>query len=295
MYGNVLIGINGLAADRDAVALARALAPGHDHMALANVRLIDALESRGSSSAFDVAARQLSDELLERQGSALAPDAEVVGVAAASVGAGLHNIAEMRGADLIVVGSCHRSAVGRIFAGDDARSVLHHAPCAVAVAPAGYARGHGRIATIAAAYDGSPQSDVAVAHAVLLAAAVDAQAQARSVVELHVYGGGGWITAVSTLEDPATTIAAARERLGELEGVELEVIAGPVREELAALSERADVLVCGSRHQTTVKRVMLGSTSDFLARHAACPLLITPATDEPAVAAWHAHGDAAAV
>ena len=72
-------------------------------------------------------------------GRALAPDAEVVSIAATSVGAGLHNIAETRGADLIVLGSCHRSAGGRIFAGDDARSIVHHAPCAVVVAPAGYA------------------------------------------------------------------------------------------------------------------------------------------------------------
>jgi nucleotide-binding universal stress UspA family protein len=295
MYKRVVVGINGLAGDRDAVALAAALAPGQDRLVLAHVRVVEAVASRGSSAAFDVAARDGSGELLERQRSALAQDAEVVSVPATSVGAGLHDVAESRGADLIIVGSCHRSAAGRIFVGDDARSVLHHAPCAVAVAPAAYGNGSGRVGTIAAAYDGSDEGKVAVAHATLLAAALDAKVVARNVAELHVYGGGGWTFTAIPPEDPETAVAAARDRLGELPGVELEVIVGPVREELAALSERVDVLVCGSRHQPAVKRVVLGSTSDYLARHSACPLIITPAMDENAVTAWHEIRDAAAV
>jgi nucleotide-binding universal stress UspA family protein len=295
MYVNVVVGINGLPGDQDAVALAKVLGRGHDRFALAHVRLIEAVTSRGSSSAFDVAARDASSDLLERQRSALTPGADVVSIPATSVGAGLHEVAESHSADLIVVGSCHRSAVGRIFAGDDARSVLHHAPCAVAVAPAGYASGLGKTGKIAAAYDGSDESKVAMAHASLLAADLDAEVLTRTIVEPHVYGGGGWMSAVSALEDAESAVAAARERLGEVNGAELEVIVGPVREELAALSERVDVLVCGSRHQSAVKRVVLGSTSDYLARHCACPLLITPAVDEKTLTAWHNVRDAAAV
>jgi nucleotide-binding universal stress UspA family protein len=185
--------------------------------------------------------------------------------------------------------------VGRIFAGDDARSVLHHAPCAVAVAPAGYAGDPGKTGKIAAAYDGSDECKVAMAHASLLAADLGAEVVTRSIVEPHVYGGGGWMSAVSALEDAESAVLAARERLGEVNGAELEVIVGPVREELAALSQRVDVLVCGSRHQSAVKRVVLGSTSDYLARHCACPLLITPAADEKTLTAWHDLRDAAAV
>jgi nucleotide-binding universal stress UspA family protein len=49
----------------------------------------------------------------------LASDAEVVSIPATSVGAGLHDVADRRGADLIVVGSCDRFCGRRIFAGDD--------------------------------------------------------------------------------------------------------------------------------------------------------------------------------
>jgi hypothetical protein len=111
---------------------------------------------------------------------------------------------------------------------------------------------------------------------------------------LHVYGGGAWTSAAVALEDPETAVAAARERLGDPDGVELDVAVGTVREELAALTEQVDVMVCGSRHQAAVKRVVLGSTSDYLARHSACPLLVTPATDEMRVARWHGLRDAAA-
>ena len=48
------------------------------------------------------------------------------------------------------------------------------------------------------------------------------------------------------------------------------------------------MLVCGSRHEGAAKRVLLGSTSDYLARHSACPLLVTPAIDPERVASWNA-------
>jgi hypothetical protein len=53
------------------------------------------------------------------------------------------------------VGSCHRSAIGRVVSGDDANSTLHHAPCAIAIAPRGYDRAGGTMDTIGVAYDGS--------------------------------------------------------------------------------------------------------------------------------------------
>jgi nucleotide-binding universal stress UspA family protein len=294
MYANVVVGVDGLAGGRDAVALAEALAPAAVRLSLAHVRVRAEVLSRGSSGPFEIAEHELSGELLQRERSSCLSQAETVSAVATSVGAGLHDVAERRGADLIVVGSAHRSAVGRILAGDDARSALHHAPCAVAVAPSGYANGPRRIGTIAAAYDGSDESNVARAHAALLAARLGGQLVVRNVIELRVYGGGAWTSGAVVVPDPQTAVETARERLADMDGVEFDVTAGPVREELAALSERVDLLVCGSRHQGVVKRVVLGSTSDYLARHSACPLLVTPATDEQRVATWRELRSAAA-
>jgi nucleotide-binding universal stress UspA family protein len=297
MYRNVVIGVDGLSGGRDAVALAKTLAPANAALSYAHVRVMNALPFRGTPAAFDVAEQGRSRELLrrERRSSASEADADAVSVAATSVGAGLRDVADSRGADLIVVGSCHRSAVGRVLAGDDARSVLHHATCAVAVAPAGYADQPRREETIAVAYDGSDESKVALAHATLLAGDLGAKLIARNVVELRVYSGAGWTTGGVAIEDADTALAAARARLGDFDALELDAIVGPVREELTALSEQVDVLVCGSRHQSTGKRVVLGSTSDYLARHSACPLLVTPATDQKRVATWRELQKAAAV
>jgi nucleotide-binding universal stress UspA family protein len=285
MYTNVVAGVDGLSGGRDAVALAEVLA-ANGALSFSHVRVMAAVPSRGSPGVYDAAEHDRSRELLRHERTASRSDAATVSIAATSVGAGLHDVAERRGCDLIVVGSCHRSAVGRVLAGDDARSVLHHAPCAVAVAPAGYAGRPRQIEAIAVAYDGSEENEVALAHATLLAGDLGAKLVARNVVEPHVYGGSGWIPSAVAFEDPATAVAAARRQLADLDDVELEVIVGELREELTALGGQVDMLVCGSRHQTAGKRVLFGSTSDYLARHSACPLLITPATDAQRVATW---------
>jgi hypothetical protein len=57
-----------------------------------------------------------------------------------SPGRGLHEEAERRNADLIVVGSSSRSLLGRVWVGDDARASLNGAPSAVAIAARSYAQ-----------------------------------------------------------------------------------------------------------------------------------------------------------
>lgn len=282
MYTNVVVGINGTDAGRDVLALAGTLAPSLKELALVHVRVFQAPAPRGDGAAFGAETRGESVQLLRAEQQRFASAAETLSVLAPDVGTGLRDAAESRGADLMVVGSCHRSSVGRVLAGDDTRAALHRAPCAVAVAPRGYHECAKRPALIGVAYDGSPHSEVALAHARALARETGASVLARHVVPLKVYGAGGWAPAV--VEDPDVQIALAREQLGELGDVDLVVVIGGLGEELAAFSKAVDVLVCGSRHNGIVRRVALGSTSDFLARDCACPLIITPAavqTPEP--------------
>lgn len=275
MYTSVVVGIDGTEGGRDAVAAAEVLAPEHTLLALAHVRVLEAPALRGYSAAFDAETREESRRLLAAEQERLATFAETLSVMGADVGAGLHDAAESRGADLLVVGSCHRSAVGRVLVGDDTRAALHGAPCAVAVAPRGYGKREPHPQIIGVAYDGSPQSEVALAHARALAQAIGATVRALHVIALRVYGAGGWAPAV--VEDAEAHIARARQQLGDLGDAELSVVIGTSGEELAAFSETVDVLICGSRHNGIVKRVALGSTSDYLARHCACPLIVTTA------------------
>lgn len=68
----------------------------------------------------------------------------------------------------------------------------------------------------------------------------------------------------------------ASERLRSLTGVDGRVVVGPPADELLAFCERFDMLVVGSRGHGPLRRMLLGSTSDYLARTAPCPLLVLP-------------------
>jgi nucleotide-binding universal stress UspA family protein len=71
-------------------------------------------------------------------------------------------------------------------------------------------------------------------------------------------------------------LAEANKRVGQLPGVEGRAVYGLPGEELAAFGKDVDLLVVGSRGYGPVKRLVLGSTSDFLERHARCSLLVLP-------------------
>ncbi len=60
-----------------------------------------------------------------------------------------------------------------------------------------------------------------------------------------------------------------------------DVVYGGVGDELVRLSHDVDLMVCGSRGWGTVRRVLLGSTSDRLVRHAACPVAVAPRPETP--------------
>jgi nucleotide-binding universal stress UspA family protein len=55
-----------------------------------------------------------------------------------------------------------------------------------------------------------------------------------------------------------------------------EIAVGTPWKELALRSADLDLLVVGAHAYGPVRRLVLGSTSTRLARHAACPLLVTP-------------------
>ena len=71
-------------------------------------------------------------------------------------------------------------------------------------------------------------------------------------------------------------LAEANDRLKELSGVEARAVYGLTGEELAAFGDEVDILVVGSRSYGPVRRLVLGSTSDYLERHARCSLLVLP-------------------
>jgi nucleotide-binding universal stress UspA family protein len=66
-------------------------------------------------------------------------------------------------------------------------------------------------------------------------------------------------------------------RLSELgEDVEGDAVYGVPREELVRFGENLGLLLVGSRAYGPLGRLFHGGVSDYLARHAPCPLLILP-------------------
>ena len=264
MFSNVLVGVDGGPYGRDAIALAGSLKDPGGKLTFAFVQ--------GGSLAEDL---EDADKLLEAERRAADLDADLLTVVAVSPGRGLHEQAEKQHADLLVVGSCGHSAFGRAMLGDDTRAALNGAPCAVAVASRGLAGRREPIARIGVAYNGSPESEAALALARELAGRTGASVHALEVVSIPSVAYTG-IVAPALGDTVEEMLDEATARLEALSGVEGRAAFGLAGEELAAFGKEVDLLVVGSRGYGPAKRLVLGSTSNYLERHARCPLLVLP-------------------
>lgn len=275
MFKNVLVGVDGSANGRDAIALARQLTDPDGKITLAHVHRGELDFIKGVQRDLLREDHQASIELLEGERSATGVDAELRSVVAASPAAGLHGQADLQDADLLVVGSCRHGTLGRAMLGDDARAALNGAPCAVAIASHGHANEQQRLARIGVAYNGSPESKAALAAARAVAGAADAQIQLRQVAFLPTTAYSGF--AAFDLGNSIDEMTAQADRsIAEIPGVSGKAVYGPPDAELAAFSDQVDLLAVGSRSYGPVKRLMLGSTSNYLARRSGCSLLVLP-------------------
>jgi nucleotide-binding universal stress UspA family protein len=275
MFKNVLVGVDGRPNGRDAIVLAASLIDPDGKLTLAHVHSGELHPVHAVTPGLVVEERKLSDDLLEQERAAADVSAELLSIVAMSPGRGLHEQAEAQGADLLVVGSCSRGAFGRAMLGDDTRSALNGAPCAVAVATRGYARHPTPIGKVGVAYNGSPESQAALAKAQLLAAPTRAAVIALEVVSIPSYAFTGLIPPALG-ESIDLMLKEASVRMKALPDVAGRAVYGLAGEELAAFGDEVDVLVVGSRSYGPVKRLVLGSTSDYLERHARCSLLVLP-------------------
>jgi nucleotide-binding universal stress UspA family protein len=275
MFKNVLVGVDGRANGRDAVALASRLAGAEAKLTLAHVRPGELHPLHAITPGLLAEEHQASIALLEKERDAAEITGELVSVVAASPGAGLHRQAEEQGADLIVVGSCSRGAFGRAMIGDDTRAALNGAPCAVAIAARGYAEHPTPIGRVGVGYNESPESRAALTVAHEVAAPTRAEVHVLEVVSIPTYAYTG-LMPPAIGESIESMLSQARERLEKIPDVRARAVYGLTGEELAAFGDEVDVLVVGSRSYGPVRRLVLGSTSDYLERHARCSLLVLP-------------------
>ena len=279
MFKNVLVGVDGSPNGRDAIALASRLIAENGKLTLAHVHTGTLHPLHAIEPGVVDEEKAASRKILEQEREAAEVQAELVSIVAFSPGAGLHSQAEEQSADLIVVGSCSRGALGRVMLGDDTRAALNGAPCAVAIAERGYSEHPTPIAKVGVAYNGSPESKLALERARDLAAATRAEIVALEVVAIPTYAYTGLMvpTAGGGLDE---ILADANKRMEDIDGVSGRAVYGLSGEELAAFGDEVDLLVVGSRSYGPVRRLVIGSTSDYLERHARCALLVLPRAGE---------------
>jgi nucleotide-binding universal stress UspA family protein len=134
------------------------------------------------------------------------------------------------------------------------------------------------IATIGVGYNGSSRSARALAVGRELAAAHGARLRVMEVVcpARAVFAPRAGVE-LGTCVD--TLLHQARERLAALSGVDACAVYGIAVDELAAFAEEVDLLVLGmGSHRADRGSLMAASTSEYLKRHASCPVLVVPRT-----------------
>ena len=202
-----------------------------------------------------------------------------------AVAEGLARLAREQGADFLVVGSDRRAGEGRVLAGHVAQRLLTLAPCAVAVAPAGYRDSAPEdIRVVGAGFDASPGSMSALRLAERIA--LRAQATIRVLaVDTHTLPPG-----TPNAPPLAPADAQAHDRLR----VQLEEATAALDDRLrpearllggtaawALLDQAAtglDLLVLGSRGYGSLRRALLGSVASQVVRAAPCPVVVVRAS-----------------
>jgi len=282
----VLAGFDGSDRARDGLALAALLA-----------RVSGAQLTAVSAYRFQPAHREGDDEieaLLESDArERLVRAAELVTdpapqlqtVAGHSVPEALQRLGEATPGAWLVLGSSRSGALGRVVVGSVPERVLHAAPCPIAIAPNGYADGLRRqtLRTIGVGFDGGPEARAALDAAAELARAAGARLEVITIFNPHI----SWATPRLAAElEYAAYLAEGRDALGRrqqaavatLRDVHATAVAleGDEAEALTRRSDQLDLLVLGSRCYGPLRRVLLGSVSTELVRHAGCPLLVLP-------------------
>lgn len=271
MFEHVVVGIDGGEGGGDALELARKLTPEDTRLTIVHVY---GEERHRAFGAIPGDIDRADSEAICRRAAQESPEAVVVSARAESVARGLHQEAEKRQADLLVVGSSRHGVLGRVMVGDHTRQTLTGAACAMAVAPRGYAARMEKLVRVGVGYDGSPESKLALRAAREIAGRTGGQVTALKVIgwaDVREQGSGG---------DVEERIDAAQQQTSEqaelADAPEARVVYGEPLSELIRLSEESDLLVIGSRSYGPLGRLVHGSISPQLARYAACPLVVLP-------------------
>ena len=275
MFKRIVLGFDGSKQSQDALALTADLVAGTD----APVTVVSSFPFSGVPPADrERVLAEESEAFLDTARRSL-KGVEVTGRPVSNVSAAqaLNDVAEEMDADLVVIGSTHHGAVGRVLPGTVGDRLLSGAPCAVAIAPLGYASSqHADIGLIGVAFVDEPEARHALSAAAELAAARGAGLRLISVIDLRPRS---FVLPDLIREAAAEIEESLKEAEGELGADpphEAVVLEGDPAAELAAQGVELDLLAIGSRGYGPIGRTLLGGVSAEVIRTAPCPVIVFP-------------------
>jgi nucleotide-binding universal stress UspA family protein len=284
----ILVGVDGSDRSLDAIAFTqRVAAAAGASVVVANVFPYDERPSRMANIDYRRALESDGLEIVRRMSGLLTDlDPERVRTSVIprrSPAHGLHDLAAALEAELLVVGSSHVGAAGRVMPGSTGERLLHGATCPVAIVPKDYRNAPHDLGRIGVAYDATPEADAALLAAMAVTRAMDAQLRVIRVLDPTGFATSAMI---GTTGYGFTTAAIEEEVRGEMEAAVLDlppevsaegvVVTGDPAHELAAQSQTLDLLVIGSRGYGPLRAVVVGGVAGRLVRDAACPMVVVP-------------------
>jgi nucleotide-binding universal stress UspA family protein len=285
MFSKVIVGYDGSEQARDALCLGEALTARDGELIVCCVHRFHALSARIDPTeprVDEATARELVAEApgLLTRGLTVTP----MFVAGAGTPETLQRAAREQHADLLVLGSSHRGAVGRVLIGSVTEQTLHGAPCTVAVAPVGfYTQGTpARIQRVAVGHNVREPTPGALAAGIALCQETGASLLLAAVADDAAIPDPTRATMPYAEAVEARTHAAKQAVAAALTSVPKGLSAtGSVRDgdtagQLLEVAETVDLLVLGSHGRGLIGRLIMGSTSDVVVRGAACPVLVVP-------------------
>jgi nucleotide-binding universal stress UspA family protein len=261
-FNSILVAVDGHQGGLDAAALARVLAGPEVDVAIAHVVPGDASPGAGEPVWHDDEAVEQARAILERE------SAPVVVTRGQSIASGLHELADAREAELLVVGAHHHRHLDLRWR-DHTRAALRELPCAVAVATWGYAaRPPEPVRSVGVGFVDDASGRLVLDTARGVAWQLGAEVHATMVV-----GPSNWKAADS---GTGWRAAAAAQRMAEIPGIHGVAVEGHPHRALALLSAKVDLLVIGSAHHHALRRLLLGDVAEILSHSSRCPLLVVP-------------------